>query len=433
MSGKETTSGAAPKNLPPGSRSPLLFIFLTVFIDLLGFGIVIPLLPIYSDMYGAGPKTLSLLFASFSAMQFLFAPMWGRLSDRIGRKPVLVGGLLGSAVAYVVFANAHSLVLLFVSRMMAGFFGANISTANAYIADVTTPENRIKGMGMIGAAFGLGFTLGPLLGGELTHWSRDAPGWFAAGLSTCAAIFGWFNLVEPTRHERAASRVFGAEELRTAARTARIGTLYVLGFLFITSFASFESFFVFFGLAKFPAVFHLPGAVANATMQDLMKAAPITGRYLGGIGIISAIIQGGLIRRIAKRFGETALITAGPFILAVAFLVVGFATSWWVVVVGCLIMPIGFGINNPSLSSLLSRATPADHQGAYLGLNQSALSLARVSGPLIAGYVFAAFGPSWPFFTGAGILFVSSMIALRYHRRFRETFAREPVPAVAKA
>jgi MFS family permease len=336
-------------------------------------------------------------------------------------------------VAYVVFANAHSLVLLFVSRMLAGFFGANISTANAYIADVTTPENRIKGMGMIGAAFGLGFTLGPLIGGELTHWSKDAPGWFAAGMSTCAAIFGWINLVEPKRHDRAASRVFGAEELRTAARNARIGTLYVLGFLFITSFSCFESFFVFFGLAKFPAIFHMPAAVEHATMKDFLKAAPIAGRYLGGIGIISAIIQGVLIRRIAKRTGETTLITAGPFILAIGFVVVGFATSWWVVIIGCLIMPLGFGINNPTLSSLISRATPADHQGAYLGLNQSALSLARVVGPLIAGYVFAAFGPSSPFFTGAGILLVSTAIALSYHRRFGSTFARDKAPAVAQA
>jgi DHA1 family tetracycline resistance protein-like MFS transporter len=288
-------------------------------------------------------------------------------------------------------------------------------------------------MGMIGAAFGLGFTLGPFLGGELTHWSPAAPGWFAAGLSTCAAIFGWMTLVEPKRHERAASRVFGMDELRTAAREPRIGTLYVLGFLFITSFSCFESFFVFFGLAKFPEVFHLPAAIAHATLDDFMAAAPVAGRYLGGIGIISAIIQGALIRRIAKKHGETTLITAGPLILATGFLVVGFATSWWVVIIGCLIMPLGFGINNPTLSSLISRATPAEHQGAYLGLNQSALSLARVVGPIVAGYVFAAYGPASPFFTGAGILLVSTTIALGYHRRFRSTFVREAAPAVAKA
>jgi multidrug resistance protein len=253
MSGNPRASPAAPgpAGAPIGKpgRSPLLFIFLTVFIDLLGFGIVIPLLPVYSKAYGASSETLSWLFASFSLMQFLFAPMWGRLSDRIGRKPVLVGGLIGTAGAYVLFANADSLTMLFASRILAGFFGANISTASAYIADVTTSENRTRGMGLIGAAFGLGFTLGPLVGGELTHLSQSAPGWFAAALSACAALFGAIKLVEPARHSTAASRVFGMQELRKAGSERRIGTLYLLGFLFIVSFACFESFFVFFGLA----------------------------------------------------------------------------------------------------------------------------------------------------------------------------------------
>ncbi|MBL8863295.1 MAG: MFS transporter [Planctomycetes bacterium] len=405
-------------------RSPLLFVFLTVFIDLLGFGIVIPLLPVYSEMYRAGPAEIGLLMASFSAMQFVFAPFWGRLSDRIGRKPVLVGGLLGTAAAYVLFARADSLALLFASRLLAGFFGANVSTAQAYIADVTAPEDRAKGMGLIGAAFGLGFCLGPLLGGELTHISAAAPGWFAAGFSLAAALFGALTLVEPARARGRASRVFGLEELRGAAAQPRLGTLYVLSFAFVAAFACFESMFTVFGLARFPAVFGLTQPVDDASVEEILRAAPVTGRYLAGIGIVSAIIQGGLIRRLVPRFGETTLVVVGPALLGLGLLAIALAPSWGFVVAACLILPVGFGLNNPSLASLLSRAAPAAEQGGYLGLQQSVGSLARMAGPAAAGLVFQRFGPASPFVLGAALLGVSTLLAWRYHRRFGASFPR---------
>ncbi len=409
-------------------RSPLLFVFLTVFIDLLGFGIVIPLLPVYSEMYRAGPETIGLLMASFSAMQFVFAPFWGRLSDRIGRKPVLVGGLIGTSAAYVLFALSGSLEMLFVSRLLAGFFGANVSTAQAFIADVTTPENRAKGMGLIGAAFGLGFCFGPLIGGELTHFSVAAPGWFAAGLSLSAAVFGWITLVEPARARGAVTRVFGLGQVRHAFADPRLGTLFVLGFLFIVAFASFESMFAVFGLAKFPEVFGLERAVDVASREEILRAAPITGRYLAGIGIISAIIQGGLIRRLVPKYGETKLAVAGPALLGIGLLGLALAPNWPCVVAACLVLPLGFGLNNPSLFSLISRASPADQQGSYLGLNQSVSSLGRMVGPATAGFVFAHFGPESPFVFGAALLAISTFLALRYHKRFGASF-----PRVAKA
>jgi multidrug resistance protein len=413
---------------PAKPRSPLLFIFLTVFIDLLGFGIVIPLLPVYSEMYRAGPETIGLLMGSFSAMQFVFAPFWGRLSDRIGRKPVLVGGLIGSSLAYVLFALSGSLGMLFAARLLAGFFGANVSTAQAFIADVTTPENRAKGMGLIGAAFGLGFCLGPLFGGELTHISAAAPGWFAAGLSLAAAIFGLVTLREPERARGAVTRVFGLGQVRGAFAEPRLGTLFLLSFLFVVAFASFESMFTVFGLARFPEVFGLEHAVEVASTEEILRAAPITGRYLAGIGIISAIIQGGLIRRLVPRFGETKLAIAGPACLGIGLLALALAPNWPCVVAACLVLPLGFGLNNPALFSLISRAAPADEQGSYLGLNQSVMSLARMVGPVTAGYVFAHFGPSSPFCVGAGLLAVSTFLALRYDRRFGASF-----PRVAKA
>jgi DHA1 family tetracycline resistance protein-like MFS transporter len=403
-------------------RSPLLFIFLVVFIDLLGFGIVIPLLPVYSKAFGASELELGLVFAAFSGMQLVFAPFWGRLSDRIGRKPILVGGLIGTAASYVLFAHADSLGMLLASRLLAGFFGANISTAQAYIADVTTHENRAKGMGLIGAAFGLGFTLGPFFGGELTRISPEAPGWFAAGFSFAAATFGWIKLPEPER-KSGESRLFGFGQVRRALAEPRIGVLFLLGYFFLFAFSSFEAMFTRFGLARFPEIFGVPQNLDNATLDEVMNAAPIAGRYLMGIGIISAIIQGGLIRRLVPRFGETKLAVAGPFLLGVGFLIVGFATTWTWVIVGCLVMPLGFGLNNPSLTSLVSRAVPAHEQGAFLGLNQSMSSFARMTGPPFAGFVFR-YGPEKPFLIGAGVLGIACLLARWYHARFGDTFPR---------
>lgn len=408
----------------PAGKRPLLAVFLVVLIDLLGFGIVIPLLPVYSKAYGASETTMGLLFATFSAMQFLFAPMWGRLSDKIGRRPVLVGGLFGTAASYVLFALSDSLWMLFLSRALAGFLAANISTAMAYVADVTTPENRAKGMGLIGAAFGIGFTLGPLMGGELTHISPAAPGWAAAGFSLLAALYAWSQLVEPPR-ERRQSRVFSLEQVRGALVDGRVGTPYLLSFLFIVAFASFESMFTAFGLARFPAVFGLEVPIEEASVEQILAAAPITGRYLAGIGVVSALIQGGLIRRLVPKYGETKLAIVGPWFLAAGFVVVALAQDWTMVVLGCLLMPIGFGLNNPSVSSLISRAAPQDQQGAYLGLSQSLGSLARMVGPLSAGLVFTAYGPDAPFWMGAALLVVSGAIALQYHRKHGASFPKK--------
>lgn len=406
-------------------RSPLVFLFLTVFIDLLGFGIVLPLLPVYSKAYDADELSLGLLFSCFSGMQFLFAPMWGRLSDRVGRRPVLIGGLVGTAASYALFGLADSLPMLFASRLLAGFFGANISTAQAYIADVTTPENRAKGMGLIGAAFGLGFTLGPLIGGELTRLSPHAPGFFAAGLSLCAATFGALRLPAPQRAS-GASRNFGANQVRRAFGDARISTLMLLTFLSVASFGAFEAMFTRFGLASFPDVFGLPAGVEDASVDQVLAAAPIAGRYLAAIGVISALIQGGLIRRLVPRFGETSLAIAGPAFLALALCIVGLGglgASWACVVAGCVLLPIGFGLNNPALAGLVSRATPAAEQGAFLGINQSVSSLARMVGPPLAGLAFQRLGSSAPFFAGAAALGLATVAAFAYKRRFGAEFA----------
>lgn len=413
-------SGASPS---PSGRSPLLFIFLTVLIDLLGFGIVLPLLPIYSEAFGASGFTLALLFSCFSGMQFLFAPLWGRLSDRIGRRPVLIGGLVGTAISYLIFAHADSLGWLFASRLMAGFFGANVSTAFAYIADVTTPQNRARGMGLVGAAFGLGFTLGPWVGGELTQVSIHLPGYLAAGLSGSAALFGWLKLPEPPREQRAPSRIFAFQDVRAAFSDSRIGTVLVLAFLAIFAFSAFESMFLLFGLSEFPTYFGLDASIEHATRAQAFASAKYAGRYLFVVGMISALIQGGLIRRLVPRFGETRLIVAGPVLLALGMAIVGVSVSWWTVILGCVVMPMGFGVNNPSLTSLISRASPPDQQGAYLGINQSLASLARMTGPAISGLFFDHVGPHSPFLLSAALLVGATIVAARYHARYASSFA----------
>ena len=427
-----STDPAEAGSRSPG-RSPLAFIFLTVFIDLLGFGIVIPLLSVYSEAYGASTRELGLLFGCFSGMQFVFAPMWGRLSDRIGRRPVLIGGLLGTAGSYLLFGFANSMTLLFASRLLAGFFGANISTAQAYIADVTTPENRAKGMGLIGAAFGLGFTLGPWIGGELAAVSPAMPGFLAAALSLTAAIFGYLKLPEPPRERRASSRLFRLDQARHAARDGRIGIVLLLSFAVIFWWSSFETMFLIFGLREFPAVFGLDTAVEHATRHDIIRAAPIAGRYMGFIGIMAAIIQGGLIRRLVPRFGETVLAVAGPAFLAIAFLVLGLAPTWAIVIVACAITPLGFGLNNPALQGLVSRASPQAEQGAYLGMNQSILSLARMTGPVTAGFLFDSLGPRSPFLFGSAALVGCALLAAWYHARYGRTFPRAARTGAAEA
>jgi MFS transporter, DHA1 family, tetracycline resistance protein len=406
----------------PRARSSLAVIFVTVFIDLLGFGIVIPLLPVYSKAYGASAFELGLLFASFSIAQFLAAPYWGRLSDRMGRRRVLLAGLLGTAAAYVAFALAGSMAELFMARAAAGFCGATVPIAQAYIADVTAPAQRAQGMGLVGAAFGIGFTFGPLFGGELAALDHRLPGVVAAGTSLAAAAFGFFFLGEPVRRERRAGM---ASLRRLIAEAPRLRLLIGAYFLAILAFSAFETMFTPYGMSQFPDVYGLDHGIDRASEAQILAAAPRAGRYLFGIGILSALIQGTLTQRLVRRFGETRLAVAGPLILGASFAVIGGASylpfgvwqRWAVVLAGCALMPIGFGAQNPSLQGLISKAAGDGEQGAALGLAQSAASLARVLGPPAGGWIFAtALGPASPFLGGAGVLIVAALLALRAAR-----------------
>jgi len=379
-------------------QRPLLSIFLTVVIDLLGFGIVLPLLPLYGRDFGASHVTLALIFISYSGMQFLSAPLWGRLSDRIGRRPVILIGLLGSLASYTLFAVAalqSALVLLFVSRIVAGVFGGTIATAYAYIADVTTAQERGRGMALIGMSFGIGFTLGPAIGG-LGHWIHPgAPGFIAAAFSLTAFLFAWRRLPEPERHVPAARRNWlDWDALRGAMSVVGVGRILTLGFLAVTCFAMMESTLGLLGKEFFGFSYWQVGLLFT---------------YLG---FFSAVAQGLLVRRYMHQVGEGRFVVLGTTTLAVGLLGLGLAPSLlWLMLVAPLAV-IGFAMITPSLNSLLSRRSGATVQGGVMGVNQSLQSLARIVGPLIGLPLFGIHVPL-PFWAATGIMLFSFALALR--------------------
>lgn len=382
----------------PVKRSPLITVFLTVVIDLLGFGIVLPLLPRYADHHGAPPWMVGLLFASFSAMQFLFAPLWGRVSDRVGRRPVLLAGLAGSVGAYLLFAVSEAtpwpLAVLFVSRIFAGIAGATISTASAYIADVTTAEQRGRGMALIGAAFGIGFTLGPVIGGLGWKLSPYAPGLFAAGFSLAALLFAWRNLTEPERHgSEGPRRLFDATAVRTALRTPSIPRILLVAIISTAAFAMYESTLALLTKARF-----------------LMDEAQ-NGWLFAWIGLCLILAQGLFVRRLMPRLGEVRLVQIGALLLGGGLLLVSLAPSVPKLYGTVPVIVLGFAFLTPSLSSLISLRTARETQGEVLGLHQSCLSLARIVGPM-AGNLLRGVGLDLPYQVGGAALLVGFALAL---------------------
>jgi MFS family permease len=385
-----TTAAIAP------TKGSLLVLFLVVFIDLLGFGMVMPLLPNYGKQYLADmtPATkgliLGLLMSSFSLMQFIFAPLWGKLSDRIGRRPVLMIGLLGSVFSYSLFAVAslsNSLLLLFVSRIGAGIAGATISTAQAYIADCTTLKGRAKGMAIIGAAFGLGFTFGPLFG-YFAVTSEDAnpgpgPGYAAAGLSVAALVLAFFVLKEslsPEQRAQHAQRERGwwdGAAWKAAFTTPSMPGLLLATFICVFAFANFESTLSL--LLKGDPTRLETDAGFGFTWHQLL----LTFSY---IGFSLLIAQGGIVRRLSGKVPETTLIIIGCI-----FQVIGFAlmitaiqlVNTVILFAGLTCVVMGFSCVTPSLNSLISRRSDPAKQGQILGISQSVNSLARILGPII--------------------------------------------------
>jgi MFS transporter, DHA1 family, tetracycline resistance protein len=379
-------------------RSPLIIIFFTVFLDLVGFGIVLPMLPYYAESYGASALVVGLLSTSYSLMQFIFTPVWGRLSDRHGRRPLILLSLTGSCVGFLIFGLAHSLLFLFIGRMVAGVAGAIIPTTNAYIADVTTPETRAKGMGLVGAAFGLGFILGPAIGGILAPYGYEKAPLLASAMAATNLLFAYFKLPESLTEEtrgRALSRRFDFDTLKSALCHPRVGILLLLYFVVTFAFSNMEATF----------------ALLNE--HEYALGARQTGYLFTFIGVIMSLVQGGLVGRAVKRFGEKACISFGTFTMIFGLVLMPFAPS---MLLYCLIMAVlslGAGINNPALTGLLSRSSEADEQGGIMGIAQSLSSLGRILGPAWGGYAFGSFGLRWPFLTGGLIMCIAFLMSFK--------------------
>lgn len=417
------------------SRASLAVIFLTVFIDLLGFGMVLPLLPAYADEFGKGlgeklPIVLGLLMSSFSAMQFLVSPWWGRLSDRVGRRPVLMIGLTGSVVCYTLFGVAtvwRSLGLLFISRIGAGIAGATISTAQAYIADCTPKEGRTRGMALIGAAFGLGFTLGPLLGVAATKVGSDGgmspwPGYFAAMLSAGALALAIFGLPE-SHHpgERSKRERFDRASLRAALATPSVGLL--IGALLISglAFANLEATLTLFLKHRAEAAEPELARAASANPASPEATAfheRVTSQVLwvfAYIGVVLTVAQGVLVRRLSLRVPDQTLLIVGSVISIVGYLMMGMVGprgTMAALLAGATVEIVGFAMINPSLNSLISRRSDPAQQGGILGIAQSASALARIFGPVVGIQFFYYVGMASPLFLAAVIMCIQLALVI---------------------
>lgn len=427
----QPTANTEPST-PKASRSALMIVFLVVFIDLLGFGIVLPLLPVLGEqqiasVVGRGLAngvTLGLLMASFSLMQFFFAPMWGRISDRHGRRPILLLGLFGSVIFYSLFGFASSLdpseysllalILFFASRIGAGISGATIATAQAVIADSTTPEKRKHGMALIGAAFGIGFTFGPLIGYAGLRFFKDNPeavGFSAALISLLALILGIILLPETRRFSETPPlerKFVNASALRYTLTSATLAPVVWVFFLATLGFAGFE---VTLSLL-------LKKVLGVEQNGDLFL-------YFAYIGFVLMLTQGYLYRKLAKKLSEATFMTFGILFMGGGVALLGLMT--WLqsgaaesfqslpffnntnalLFTGLTCAVVGYAFLTPSAQALISRRTDADHQGEVLGVNQSAGSMARILGPLLFLPLFEATSNHLlPYLFGAAVLFV---------------------------
>jgi MFS family permease len=369
-------------------------LFSVVIIDLIGFGIVIPILPFFADEFGASGVVLGSVLAIHAALQFAFAPIWGRLSDRIGRRPVMLMTMAGTAVSLVLFGLAESVVGLLVARALSGAFAANISVATAYVTDVTAESERTRWMGMIGASFGIGFLLGPAIGGWLAPYGHGVPIFVAAGMAAVNCVVGAFFLREPERHESPRS---GRMSLAEVAGDAVLGPLCAINFLFTFGVTQLESIFAYWMIVRFD--------------YDARGVAWI----LVAMALVMASIQGGGMRALAGRFGERALLVAGLLLMTLAFPLVPVAGTVAVLMGPLLLAAIGRAIAQPPMLSLVSLRADVHNRGRVMGTFQSSASLARVIGPIAAGLLFDLAAPL-PFYLASVCFALAGAAAMRVAR-----------------
>lgn len=363
----------------------------------MGFGILIPILPTFASKdLGVSDFEIGFLIAIFSLVQFLFNPLLGKISDKFGRRPIILITLLLTASSYIIFSFAGSFLVLLLSRLLAGFGGSNIGVAQAYIADVTSEKDRAKGMGVIGAAFGLGFVFGPLIGGLLSSYSYAFAGFGSAAFSFLAFLFAAFFLPESNTKRNTENKIklklFDWDFTKKVLKLPSVSLMMLLFFIIVFSMANIYGTFAILGYKHY-----------NFTDQQ--------NSYLFGIlGIVGAIIQGGAIRSLSKMFQDKTLVLSGTIFMMVGLGLLPYGGNFTGVAVIGGVLAIGTGILQPTLLSMISKFSPAEHQGGVLGLNQSFSAFARVLGPLWGGFSFEFIGYEFPFLTGAVFTLITFII-----------------------
>jgi MFS transporter, DHA1 family, tetracycline resistance protein len=395
----------APPAADHADRRALVVLFAIVFINLVGFGLVVPLLPFFGDSLNAEPWQVALMFSAYSIGQFFAEPFWGRLSDRIGRKPVLLATVCANAVGYLMLAFVPNIWLAIAVRLFTGLGAGNVSTVQGYVADVTPPEKRAGRMGLIGAAFGAGFIAGPGLSGILVQEDMGRLGYqlpiFAAcGLATLAALGALFVLKESLvrRDGPAPAREPFLSGVSHAAANPVISRVVVVTLIYMAGFSGMESTFGLWTGARFDW-----GAreVAFAFMT---------------VGLVSMLCQVLLVGRLSRRFGESRVLASGCLMFGIGLMGQLLSPAPWVVVAAMAFGAVGMAMTMPNISAMISRASPPDRQGAMLGLNMAASSSGRIVGPIAAGAMFSGLGHDWPLAVGAALMVPAAIMAINAGR-----------------
>lgn len=379
---------------------PLLVIFLTIFVNLVGFGIIVPLLPFYAETFGASPLVVGLLFAVFSLCQLFAAPVLGDLSDRYGRRPILIVSLIGTVISFVMLALAQSITMLFVARIVDGLSGGNISTARAYVADITEPKDRSRAYGLIGAAFGLGFVLGPALSALLVPISYTAPIWAAAGITLIAVAMAWFWLPE-TVHRAHAGTGMPFRSLAAMMGRPALRRVLVMDFSYWLAFAMFQTTFALFAAARFGF------------------DAARTAAFFAAFALLGAVVQGFLIRSIVARLGDKRTFMLGLVCAAFGLVAATLTREVWLFAASLVALALGIGFGHPTMSSIISRSARDDEQGRVQGAASAVESLGRTIGPVWGTASLQRFGEATPYLSAAGLLVMTLVLCVGH--RVEET------------
>jgi DHA1 family tetracycline resistance protein-like MFS transporter len=413
MSQESINGEISPPDNEKFFTKPLIIIFVTMFIDLIGFGVAIPVLPDYAkNVFGASPFVIGWLVASYSIMQFVSTPVLGHLSDKYGRRPVLLFSLLGTSAAALITGLSNTLFLLFFGRIFDGVTGGNISTAQAYIADVTSLKNRAKGMSLIGVAFGLGFILGPAIGGILSRYGTHTPFFFVSALAFANAVSLYFILPESIKKSSGtedAPRRNRLVELFLSLGEPRFGTLVAIYFFLVVSFSIMTYAFVLY------------------TIQRFGYTAEQNGYIFAFIGVLAVIFQGGLFNKLVVRFGENPLIIAGCVMMTASLFAIPFIGSDFgglgALLVTMTALTVGNSMASPALTSLVSKNSGEREQGKSLGIMQSGASLARAIGPALGGVLLNNafnqidnFTIQRTFWTASAFMIVAALVAVYFAR-----------------